>query len=436
MENRYILDTNVLLYDPDCLYAYPKSEIIIPLSVIDDLGQFKNNISEAGRNSRVISQFLDELRSLGSLEEGVLLSNGSRLSIYILRNATTILPSNLNSGKSSNKVLAAVLEYAQEFPEHTYLVTNDVNLRIRVSALGVQAIAFDKNREVAIEAKVGIRSEKVREEELEQLERDKSLNYSKRGLFANQNLYIHSGDETKGLLCRFDSKKNQLRSVSIFKKGIWGVKARNREQEAAFDLLMDPEVQIVILEGKAGTGKTLLALAVGLELMLSTDRYRKILVSRPIFPMGRDMGYLPGNIEQKIEPWMQPIFDNLEFLSSGQDAPNRNIPTYQRLLDKGLIEMEPLTYIRGRSIPLRFMIVDEAQNLTPHELKTIITRAGEGTKMILTGDPFQVDNPYMDSSSNGLSYVIERFRDHELAGHVTLVKGVRSKLAELASNIL
>ncbi|MCZ6729723.1 MAG: PhoH family protein, partial [SAR324 cluster bacterium] len=243
-------------------------------------------------------------------------------------------------------------------------------------------------------------------------------------------------DPTNYCVFRIDRKKKQFRPIQDFSDGIWEVAPRNPQQALALDILLDPDVSIVTLMGKAGTGKTLLALAAGLRMMLDDNTYSKLLVSRPIFPMGKDIGYLPGTAEEKLEPWMQPIFDNLEFLIGSPVSKHHPAKGYQALLDQGLINIEPLTYIRGRSIPHQFMIVDEAQNLTPHEIKTIITRVGEGTKIILTGDAYQIDNPYVDSISNGLSNVVERFKELPLAGHVTLMRGERSSLAEMAANVL
>jgi PhoH-like ATPase len=207
------------------------------------------------------------------------------------------------------------------------------------------------------------------------------------------------------------------------------------EQLFALELLLDPKINFVTLNGMAGTGKTLLAIAAGLKLSADEAIYRRLVVSRPIFPLGRDLGFLPGDVSEKLNPWMKPIFDNLEFLLGG-DKDHRKGPNYEALLDQRILEIEPLTYIRGRSMPKQFLIVDEAQNLTPHEVKTVVSRAGEGTKVVLTGDPYQIDNPYVDVTSNGLSYVVERFKETPLAGHVTLSKGERSELAELAAKIL
>jgi PhoH-like ATPase len=226
--------------------------------------------------------------------------------------------------------------------------------------------------------------------------------------------------------------------ITTAKHGVWGITAKNKQQQFALDLLLNDDIRLVTLVGKAGTGKTLLALAAGLEKSIELRSFQRLVVSRPVFPMGKDIGFLPGDIDEKLRPWMQPIRDNLDFLVGSSGGPGRvkGKKDLQSLFDLGMIEVEPLTYIRGRSMPNQYLIVDEAQNLTPHEIKTIITRAGEGTKVVLTGDPYQIDNPYIDSSSNGLTYVVDRFKEEPIAGHITLVKGERSDLAELAATLL
>jgi PhoH-like ATPase len=235
-------------------------------------------------------------------------------------------------------------------------------------------------------------------------------------------------------LGRFDGARKEVIALRTPREGLMGVRPRNKEQSWAFDLLMDENIRLVTLVGKAGTGKTLLALAAGLKRTVEDGMYTRLLVSRPVMPLGRDIGYLPGDVDEKLNPWMQPIFDNLEFLFS--TATRKGPRAYAELLENGQIQVEPLTYIRGRSLPNQFMIVDEAQNLTPHEVKTIITRSGDGTKIVLTGDPHQIDNPYVDSASNGLTVAADRFRNEKMAGHIVLTKGERSDLAELAANLL
>jgi PhoH-like ATPase len=255
---------------------------------------------------------------------------------------------------------------------------------------------------------------------------------------ANQCLTLKdAANPSHTALARFNRALRQAETLlRAPKEGLWGIHPRNREQQFAFDLLLNEDIQLVTLVGKAGTGKTLLAIAAGLNKSADEGRYNRLLVSRPVFPLGRDLGFLPGDLEEKLSPWMQPIFDNIELLLGAVEEGSKRKRGYKELVDLGLVEIEALTYIRGRSIPKQYMIVDEAQNLTPHEIKTIITRAGEGTKIILTGDPYQIDNPYIDSASNGLTYVVEKFKGEEIAGHVTLTKGERSCLAELAANLL
>jgi PhoH-like ATPase len=433
---RYILDASILLYDPECIYSYPDAHVIIPISVIEEIDHFKKDFNETGRNARIVVQMLDKIRTKGSFIEGIQLSNGCRLSVFIIEKSDIDLPAFTNLNKSSNRVLAATLLIHKENPDNTYLVTNDINLRVRVSALGIDVVAYEEKRPNLEKFYEGLVTFELGTKPFQSLLTDEKLKVGSAKYYANQCIRVEQKNDNRELICRFKSDEQLLVPIQRFPEGIWGIVARNTEQEIALDLLMDPSIHIVILAGKAGTGKTLLALAVALELMLSANLYQKILVSRPIFPMGRDMGYLPGDIEQKMEPWMQPIFDNLEFLAANKESPDSKTGGYQRLMDMGLVELEPLTYIRGRSIPNRYMIVDEAQNLTPHELKTIVTRAGMGTKLVLTGDPYQIDNPYVDSSTNGLSHVIEKLQEFDLAGHAYLIHGVRSKLAELASNIL
>jgi PhoH-like ATPase len=261
-------------------------------------------------------------------------------------------------------------------------------------------------------------------------------------LYPNQFVVMQSEEQSgQTALVRRDQKKSRLKLVGRYKEGIWGIFARNKEQLFALDLLLDDSISVVTIDGMAGTGKTLLAMAAGLKLVADEKKFRRLVVSRPIFPLGRDLGFLPGDISEKLNPWMKPIFDNLDLLLGGSNDEERNRrsngqPSYQALIDQGLVEVEPLTYIRGRSLPRQYLVVDEAQNLTPHEVKTVITRAGEGTKLVLTGDPQQIDNPYVDATSNGLTYVVERFKDSPLAGHITLRKGERSELAETAARLL
>jgi PhoH-like ATPase len=346
-------------------------------------------------------------------------------------------PRELDLRKSSNRVLATALHIARQDARRTVLVSQDTNLRIKANALGIEAVAYEggDKREIH-ELYTGYTVQKVVGKQMEEYRGREELEVEGR-FHPNHCLIVQDErDEERYLVFRYDARHRIFHPARDLSKGVWDVLPRNPQQAIALEILMDPEVSIVTLIGKAGTGKTLLALAAGLQMMMEDNTYAKMLVSRPIFPMGRDVGYLPGTLEEKLQPWMQPIFDNLEFLIGAPVSRHSQVKGYQALMDQGLINIEPLTYIRGRSIPKQFMIVDEAQNLTPHEIKTIITRVGIGTKIVLTGDPYQIDNPYVDAVSNGLSHLVERFKEQEMAAHVTLVRGERSALAEMAANIL
>ena len=319
----------------------------------------------------------------------------------------------------------------------TIFVTKDVNLRIRGDALGLQTVDYDAEKIDIQELYGGTGEVEVSGAQIDAFYQEGALPLEKDGIFANEYILLRDRENpTHTALGRFEADKKRLAPIRKLREGVWGIRPRNKEQHYALDLLLNDDIKLVTLVGKAGTGKTLLAIAAGMQKVVEESVYHKLLVSRPIFPLGRDIGFLPGDIEEKLNPWMQPIYDNVELLLGFSKSEKKEGRSYTELIDLGYIEIEPLTYIRGRSIPHQYMIVDEAQNLTPHEVKTIITRVGDGTKIVLTGDPYQIDNPYVDSSNNGITTVVERFKGEPIAGHVTLTKGERSALAELASNVL
>jgi PhoH-like ATPase len=428
---RYVLDTNVLLYDPGAL-----AEVIIPITVIEEIDQFKKEMSETGRNARLVSKTIDEYREKGSVSIGLPQENGSVLRVFVWSRDDSHMPRELDPRRSGNRVIACALLLKEQSAAPLVLVSQDTNIRIKANALGIDAIGYEGDAAVTEELYTGFLQRELSGKELDGFRRQNSLR-EQGDFLANQGLLLQNRDDLSDFLVyRYMDKAQEFRLVPGYEQGIWDVKPRNPQQTLALEMLLDPEVNIVTLMGKAGTGKTLLALAAGLQMMMDENTYTKLLVSRPIFPMGKDIGYLPGTAQEKLEPWMQPIFDNLEFLIASPVSKQSRVKGYEALIEQGLINIEPLTYIRGRSIPHQFMIVDEAQNLTPHEIKTIITRVGVGTKIVLTGDPYQIDNPYVDSISNGLSHVVERFKRLPIAGHVTLLRGERSPLAELAANIL
>lgn len=431
--NRFVIDTNVLLYDPEALHKF-QGEVVIPIYVIEEIDRFKKERNELGRNARETSRLLDCYRTQGNLREGILLENGATLRVAI--------PEEDDPNQSyDNKIIAVALRLQTNNPEDAVtLVTKDTNVRVRADVLGLTAISYEETRVSLQELYKKTQEIYVTPEQIQQCH-DSSLptaevNLPEGGLTANEYVLLKNGAKLKqGVLARFSKKEQMLTPLPQFTKGVWGLRPRNKEQRFALDALLDDRIQLVSLVGKAGTGKTLCALAAGLLCTLERGQYQRLLVSRPIIPLGKDIGYLPGTIEEKLNPWMQPIFDNLQCLF-GHKEQKESVRAIETLFDQETLKVEPLTFIRGRSIPKQFFIVDEVQNLTPHEIKTILTRAGEGTKIVLTGDPHQIDNPYMDSESNGLTYVINRFKDEDLAASITLLRGERSALAELASDLL
>lgn len=431
----YVLDTNVLLHDARALYAFADNNVVIPIYVIEEIDTFKKDQSELGRNARQIARLLDEHRSQhGGLAHPQPLSNGGTVRVALAKNPPK------NPSYDSRSMDQRILEIALEVRDAdskipTILVTKDVNMRIRGDALGLVTADYEPERISIEELYPGNRELLVPSATIDEFYANNAVVIDAPGLHANEFLTLKD-ENGKSALTRWDKTLGKAVPVRKLREGVWGIKPRNREQHFALDLLLNNEIKLVTLVGKAGTGKTLLAIAAGLQMVTEEQLFSKLLVSRPVFPLGRDIGYLPGTIEEKLNPWMQPIYDNLELLLGLNKADKKDGRSYAELVDLGFVEIEPLTYIRGRSLPQNYMIVDEAQNLTPHEVKTIVTRAGEGTKIILTGDPYQIDHPYLDSSNNGLTIVAERFKNEAIAGHVILTKGERSPLAELATHIL
>ncbi|KAF0220729.1 MAG: PhoH-like [Geobacteraceae bacterium] len=435
----FVLDTNVLLYDPQAIFKFQENNLIIPITVIEEIDRFKKDMNETGRNARQISRFLDELRKKGSLSSGVGLESGGTLRVEIYEEQVMKrLPPELREERGDNRILAVAVDVREKDAQTPIIfVTKDTNLRIKADAIGLVAQDYESDK-VAIEEVYAGFSELDAEPEL--IDRFHGQGWAELSgdFYANQFVTLRDRlNPSHTAIGKYDAEKRRLAMIKkVAKEGIWSIHPRNREQAFALDALLDDNIKLVTLVGKAGTGKTLLAIAAGLHKTAEENVYNRLLVSRPVFPMGKDLGFLPGDIEEKLTPWMQPIFDNVELLLSGHEGEKRHSKGYKELMAMGIMDIEPLTYIRGRSIPNQYMIVDEAQNLTPHEIKTIVTRAGEGTKIVLTGDPYQIDNPYVDSSSNGLTYVVEKFKGQAISGHVTMMKGERSELAELAANLL
>jgi PhoH-like ATPase len=440
MKKIFVLDTNVLLHDPRAIFSFEDNDVVVPIVVIEELDKFKKGIDEIGRNARQVSRILDEYRQKGKLSQGVKLEGGGCLRVELNHQSPDRLPSELIAAKADNRILATALNLKHDdLP--VILVTKDTNLRIKADALGMRAEDYESDTITLDELYSGEVELIVDPGVIEEFYSRGELTVAEPKPLPNQFVLIkNSANPSQTALARFSQQKHALVPIANTKHGVWGISARNKQQQYALDLLLNDDIRLVTLVGKAGTGKTLLALAAGLEKTIENRAFQRLVVSRPVFPLGKDIGFLPGDIEEKLRPWMQPIRDNLDFLmgasASAVAGRAKGKKDLQSLFDLGMIEVEPLTYIRGRSMPNQYLIVDEAQNLTPHEIKTIITRAGEGTKVVLTGDPYQIDNPYIDSSSNGLTFVVDRFKEEPIAGHITLVKGERSDLAELAATLL
>jgi PhoH-like ATPase len=439
MNKIFILDTNVLLFDSQAIHKFGNNQVVIPITVIEELDRFKKDLNENGRNARQFSRMMDELRAKGSLSKGVQLQGGGTLKVVLDSNQAA-LRDELLEQKADNRILAVAYAEAQAHgAARVHLVTKDTNLRIKADALGVLAEDYETSHVSIEELYAGVCVFEVTADAITTFYSEKRLPIEDPKLHPHEFVILRDqSNPSHSAVGRFDVRLGAVVPLIRASEGVWGLHPKNVEQSFALDLLLNDDVQLVSLVGKAGTGKTLLAIAAGLQKTLDEGRYQRLLVSRPIFPMGKDVGYLPGDLEQKLNPWMQPIFDNIEFLMGGSENRRRGGAArgIQELVNQGMLNIEPLTYIRGRSIPNQYLIVDEAQNLTPHEIKTILTRAGENTKIVLTGDCYQIDNPYVDSASNGLAHVVENMKNEEISGHVSLVKGERSPLAELASNLL
>ncbi|MBI3132147.1 MAG: PhoH family protein [Acidobacteria bacterium] len=434
----FVLDTNVLLHDPKAIFHFQEHDVVLPIVVIEEIDHFKKDQTEIGRNARNVSRQLDRLRAKGSLSLGVTLEGGGSLRVDVDNHPLDIGILREDKHKADNQILACAKQLLTARKEKVVLVTKDTNLRIKADAIGLLAEDYTTDRVEMEELYTGHRTWDVDGDQVDMLFDGGLQPSADMELSPNQFVtLVDRANPSHTALGRYFASDGLLHPLKKIEQHPWGIKARNREQQCALELLLDDTIEVVTLVGKAGTGKTLLAIAAGLQQVVDEERYHKLLVSRPVMPMGRDLGYLPGDIDEKLRPYMQPIYDNLDFIvAANTEARRRSSMTVGQLEEAGYISVEPLTYIRGRSIPNQLLIVDEAQNLTPHEVKTILTRAGDGTKVIFTGDPYQIDNPYVDASSNGLSFLAENFKNQALSGHITLVKGERSKLAELASNLL
>jgi PhoH-like ATPase len=436
MPKTFVLDTNVLVHNPQAAFLFTDNTVVIPLVVVEELDNLKKYQDERGRAARHCSRILDELRERGSLTDGVRLDNGGMLRVETALNGP--LPEGMDLGKADNSILRVALGLKKR-GEDVRFVSKDINARIKADALGVAAEDFENAKVNIDELYRGWIEVQVSKELIDQFYKDKQLldgpKLLGQQLFPNQFVLFRSQDNPNQSALGRVNDDGAIHPLAHGERDAWGVRALNVEQKFAMDLLLSDEVELVTLVGTAGTGKTLLAMAAGLQRVVEDKRYKKVLISRPVIPLGKDIGYLPGTKEEKLKHWMQPIFDNLEYLTHNSDD-EEDSSQIDYLVETNKLELEAVTYIRGRSLPRQFVVVDEAQNLTPHEIKTIVSRAGEGTKVVITGDPYQIDNPYLDAESNGLTYLVEKFKGQPRFGHVTLMRSERSQLAALAAKLL
>jgi PhoH-like ATPase len=441
MKKVFVLDTNVLLHDSSAMLRFEDNTVILPMTIIEELDRFKKQPEITGRNARQASRTLDELRRRGHLVSGVQVNGGGLLRVALCDRETLLqLPAELAHDSGDNRILAVALEMKQQCDCPVVLISKDTNVRIKADALGLDAEDYEAGKIDVDELYTGIAEVSVTAETIDRLFHQGGITIDQ-DVFPNQALtLVDMANPNHTALAIVDGDHGKIVPLmKLARGGVSRIQARNREQSFALELLLRDSVQLVTLVGKAGTGKTLLAIAAGLQKVADDRLYSRLLISRPVVPMGKDIGYLPGDVSDKLTPWMQPLYDNFDLIFGTQDGngkPAHWRRGHEELIERGLLQIEALTYIRGRTIPKQFLIVDEAQNLTPHEVKTILTRAGEGTKVVLTGDPDQIDNPYVDAASNGLTYVVEKFKGEALAGHVTLSRGERSSLAERATVLL
>jgi|TARA_R110002020_G_scaffold417261_2_gene626412 PhoH-like ATPase len=441
-KKNYVLDTSVYLTDADSIFKFDNHDIFIPLKVLEEIDNHKRRQDSVGVNARKIIRNLDELRTHGSLQEGVRINKGKGIlrvmSYECLKNS--IFPADLDIRIPDHVIIATAKAVQTEYPNRkVFVVSRDINMRVICDSVGIPSQNYDNEKAITS-------SEELYKGFIEHLVDDQFIDrfYAGEDIYIDRDevttiwypnqylMLVSNANQKKTAIARFESHFKPLKKILYDKLPDWKINSRNKEQAFAIDLLMDPDIKIVTLVGRAGSGKTLCAIAAGLQqtIGLRENHYSRLIVSRPVEPLGKDIGFLPGTMEEKMLPWLMPIQDNLQYLL-GNDK-----NALQLYMEKGKIEVEALTYIRGRSIADAFIIIDEAQNLTMHEVKTIITRIGEGTKIVLTGDIEQIDNSYVNETSNGLAHAVEKFKEFPLAAHMTFRKGERSELATLASKVL
>ncbi|OGS07483.1 MAG: phosphate starvation-inducible protein PhoH [Elusimicrobia bacterium RIFOXYA12_FULL_51_18] len=433
MKKIYILDTNVLIHDPMSFTKFEDNSVVIPISVIEELDTFKSVADERGKAARIVSRKLDDFRKFGKLNAGVKMENGGMLIVDL--DHEQVLPKEFLLGNMDNRILNSALWFKKK-KNNAVLVTKDINLRLKAEAVGINSEDYEAGKVKVDEIYPGLVTIEKTADFVDKFYKEKSAKNTDPDLVANEFVIFKAKeDPKKSAMGRVSPSDTSVIKMLSPESSPWGIRPLNKEQRCAMDLLLDENVKLVTMIGSAGTGKTLMSLACGLQKAVEESVYRRLIICRPIVPVGKDIGFIPGTKEEKLSTWMGAIYDNLEFIMDKRHQDDA-MQKFEYLLQNGKIEIASVTHIRGRSLPKQYMIVDDAQNLTPHEIKTILSRAGEGTKVVVTGDPYQIDNPYLDIASNGLMYIVDRFKGQKLYGHLTFTKTERSELAGLVAELM
>ena len=433
MKKFYILDTNVLIHDPISFTKFEDNSVVIPISVIEELDTFKSVADERGKAARIVSRKLDDYRKSGKLNAGVKMENGGTLIVDL--DHEQVLPKEFLLEKMDNRILNSALWFKKK-KNNAILVTKDINLRLKAEAVGIPSEDYEAGKVKVDEIYPGLVTIEKTADFVDKFYKEKTAKNTDTDLVANEFVIFKAKeDPKKSAMGRVSPADTSVIKMLQPESSPWGIRPLNKEQRCAMDLLLDENVKLVTMIGSAGTGKTLMSLACGLQKAVEENIYRRLIICRPIVPVGKDIGFIPGTKEEKLSTWMGAIYDNLEFIMDKRHQDDA-MQKFEYLLQNGKIEIASVTHIRGRSLPKQYMIVDDAQNLTPHEIKTILSRAGEGTKVVVTGDPYQIDNPYLDIASNGLMYIVDRFKGQKLYGHLTFTKTERSELAGLVAELM
>ncbi|MFH1552475.1 MAG: PhoH family protein [Candidatus Omnitrophota bacterium] len=440
MAKTFVLDTNVILHNPNSLLSFTDNIVLLPIEVLEELDRFKRNHDEKGRNARIAIRMLDRLRLKGEPGEGFPLDSGGVLKITTGIDYDRVAELGLSKSLVDNKILLTAYTLKVK-GERVIFVSKDINARIKANALGIISVDYEKQKVDFDRFYSGWRTLEVAKGEIDTFYKKKEYKVDEGQFFPNEFALLVDKEEPKHTaIARYKEEFGILMPLIFNKMNVMSIRPRNKEQAMAVELLLNNDISLVTLVGSAGTGKTLLAIAAALHRVVRDKSYAGLLISRPVMPLGKDIGYLPGTKEEKLENWMGPIFDNLEYIFNAEkkdkDIKVKTKSQIEKYIEEEIIELEAMTFMRGRSIPDRYIIIDEAQNMTPHEIKTVISRAGNNTKMVITGDPYQIDNPYLDSSSNGLTYCAEKMKGQKMFGHMMLTKSERSPLASLAAELL